>query len=209
MSLASLYDRLLLAPITDIVCGLKPIADNRRRVVPAAEGVVLEPGIGSGRNLAFYDPSRVKRVIGVDPGEGLLRLARRRIAASPLEVEIMCRSAESLPLEDGSVDTVLLTYTGCTIPDIAAALAEFRRVLKPSGRLLLCEHGRAAEPRVARFQDIVNPWWRALAGGCNVNRDIAALLRQAGFALEHVENFYAMPRPKFLTWHYLGSARPR
>jgi len=205
----SLYEKLMLAPLTDIVCGLGPITENRRRLVPQAEGVVLEPGMGSGRNLPHYDPAKVKRVIGVDPGHDLLKIARRRAADVPIEVEIHEQSAEALPLEDRSVDTVLLTYTGCSIPDIRRALAEFRRVLKPSGRLLFCEHGRSPEPRVARFQDMVNPLWTRLAGGCNVNRDIESLLKEAGFAIERVEHFYRPPRPKFIAWHYFGSARPR
>ncbi len=199
----------MLRPVLDHVCALPPVQKNRQRVVPEAEGVVLEPGIGTGLNLAFHDPGKVKRVIGVDPAEHLLKLARKRAARAPVEVELLAQSAEALPLEDDSVDTVLLTYTGCSIPDIDAALREFRRVLKPSGRLLVCEHGRAQEPRVARFQDMVNPIWRPLAGGCNVNRDIARKLEEAGFAIERMENFYALPRPKFLVWHYLGSARPR
>ena len=202
------YDRLLLSPLTDIVCSLPMISENRRKVTPFAEGVVLEPGIGSGLNLAHYDPNAVKRVIGVDPQENLLRLARRRAGEARVPVEFLAQSAESLPLEDNSVDTVLLTYTGCSIPDVAAALGEFRRVLKPSGRLLFCEHGRSHEPRVARFQDAANRIWRPLAGGCHLNRDIEALLKQAGFAMETCERFYAMPRPKFISYHYTGSARP-
>ncbi len=205
----SIHDRLMLAPLTDIVCGLAPITENRRRLVPQAEGVVLEPGMGSGRNLPHYDPARVKRIIGVDPGRELLQIARRRAAKLPVEVEIHEQSAEELPLENHSVDTVLLTYTGCTIPDIRRALAEFRRVLKPEGRLLFCEHGRSPDPRVARLQDWLNPMWTRLAGGCNLNRDIESLLVEAGFAIEHVEHFHRPSRPRFLTWHAFGHARPR
>ena len=203
------YDRMILSPLTDLVCSLGPITENRRKVAPLAEGVVLEPGIGSGLNLAHYDPEKVKHVIGVDPNRELLKLARRRVSKAPVSVEMLEQSAETLPLEDNSVDTVLLTYTGCSIPDVARALGEFRRVLKPAGRLLFCEHGRSHEERVARFQDAVNPWWRPLAGGCNVNRDVESLLTEAGFDMEKLERFYAMPRPKFLAYHYLGAARAR
>ena len=207
MARTSLYDRMLLSPLTDIVCGLPPIARLRERIVPQAEGVVLEPGMGSGLNLAHYDPERVKQVIGVDPNEKLLALARKRARDADVPVEILAQSAEALPLENESVDTVVLTYTGCSIPDIRSALAEFFRVLKPGGRLLLCEHGRAEEPRVQRLQDWLTPAWRQLAGGCHLNRDLPALLKDAGFAEESIERFYALPRPKVLAWHYLGSVR--
>ena len=199
----------LMRPALDHVCALGPVMRQRRRLLPRAEGVVLEPGVGTGLNLPLYDASRVRHVIGIDPAAPFLDLARQRAEAAPVSVELVRGTAEALPLEDDSVDTVLLTYTGCSIPDLDAALAEFRRVLKPTGRLLLCEHGRAAEPRVARFQDMLNPLWRPLAGGCNLNRDIAAKLREHGFAIEHMENFYLLPRPKSVAWHYFGAARPR
>ena len=198
----------LLRPALDHVCALGPVMKNRARLVPQAEGVVLEPGIGTGLNLPFYDPQKAKAVIGIDPSDAFLRLAKKRAQEAKVPVEIIRGTAESLPLEDNSVDTVLLTYTGCSIPDLDAALAEFRRVLKPSGRLLLCEHGRAREPRVQRVQDLLNPLWKPLAGGCNLNRDIARKLEEAGFSIEHMENFYLLPRPKFVTWHYFGAARP-
>ncbi len=202
-----IHDKLL-ASLTDMVCSLPVITANRRKVTPFAEGVVVEPGMGSGLNLAHYDKDAVKAVIGVDPQEDLLKMARRRAAQAAVPVEFLARSAEELPLESGSIDTVLLTYTGCSIPDVARALDEFRRVLKPSGRLLFCEHGRSHEPRVARFQDMANSLWRPLAGGCHLNRDIASLLQGAGFRMERCERFYAMARPKFISYHYVGSARP-
>ncbi len=205
----SIYDKLLLSPLTDIVCGLPAITANRRMVAPLAEGVVLEPGIGSGRNMAHYDKDKVRHVIGVDPSPELLKLARRRIGEAGVSAELIEHTAEELPLEDNSVDTVLLTYTGCSIPDVARALGEFRRVLKPSGRLLFCEHGRSHEHRVARFQDMLNPAWRSLAGGCHLNRDTRRLLEEAGFEVEQCRNFYSPPRPRFISYHYLGSARPR
>ena len=205
----SIYEKLLLAPLTDIVCSLPVLSRNRRKVVPHAEGVILEPGIGSGLNLRHYNPQRVRRVIGVDPSENLVRLARERAKEVPFPVEIAERSAEELPLENASVDTVVLTFTGCSIPDVSQALSEFRRVLKPGGRLLFCEHGRSHEHRVARFQDLANPVWRSLAGGCHLNRDIERLLQEAGFDVERCERFYAMPRPRFISYMYVGSAVSR
>ncbi len=205
----SLYDRMLLSPLTDIVCGLPPITKLRRRIVPLAEGVVLEPGMGSGLNLQHYDPGKVRQVIGIDPNDRLLALARRRAAQGTVPVETLAQSAEALPLEDECVDTVVLTYTGCSIPDIRRALVELHRVLKPGGRLLLCEHGQAEEPRVRRLQDLLTPTWRQLAGGCHLNRNLPSLLAEAGFAEECIERFYALPRPKVLAWHFLGSMRKR
>ncbi len=204
----NIYEKLLLAPLTDIVCSLPVLSRNRQKVIPGAEGVVLEPGIGSGLNLQYYDPQRVRHVIGVDPSGELLRLARTRAGEVPFPVEFLERSAEELSMEDASVDTVVLTFTGCSIPDVAQALAEFRRVLKPGGRLLFCEHGRSHEHRVARFQDLANPVWRSLAGGCHLNRDIEQLLREAGFNVERCDRFYAMPRPRFISYMYVGSAIP-
>jgi len=205
----NIYEKLLLAPLTDVVCSLPVLSRNRRKIVPHAEGVVLEPGIGSGLNLRHYDPSRVRRVVGVDPSGDLVRLARERAKGVPFPVEIMERSAEELPMENASVDTVVLTFTGCSIPDVERALAEFRRVLKPGGRLVFCEHGKSHEHRVARFQDLVNPVWRSLAGGCHLNRDIEHLLRESGFGVDRCDRFYAMPRPKFISYLYVGSATPR
>ncbi len=199
----------LMRPALEHVCALGPVMRQRRRLLPQAEGVVLEPGVGTGLNLPLYDPDKVKAVIGIDPSAPYLEMAKRRAAQVPVPVELVRGTAEKLPLEDNSVDTVLLTYTGCSIPDLDTALAEFRRVLKPSGRVLLCEHGRAKEPRVQKVQDLLNPFWRPLAGGCNLNRNIAEKLQEAGFAIEHMENFYMLPRPKFLSWLYFGSARPR
>ena len=204
-----IYEKFLLAPLTDIVCSLPVLSRNRQKIIPHAEGVILEPGIGSGLNLQYYDPQRVRQVIGVDPSEDLVRLARERAKEVPFPVEIAERSAEELPLEDASVDTVVLTFTGCSIPDVVQALSEFRRVLKPGGRLLFCEHGKSHEDRVARFQDFANPLWRSLAGGCHLNRDIERLLRERGFSVERCDRFYAMPRPRFLSYMYVGSAVPR
>ena len=198
-----------MSPLTDVVCSLPAVNQTRRLVTPFAEGVVLEPGIGSGLNLAHYDKGAVSRIIGLDPQESLLKLARRRAAQTELDVEFIAGPAEDVPLDDHSVDTVLLTYTACSIPGVEQALTEFRRVLKPSGRLLFCEHGRAPERRVARFQDAFNPLWSRFAGGCNLNREIVKLLSDAGFSVEKSESFYAMPRPKFLAYHYVGAARPR
>jgi ubiquinone/menaquinone biosynthesis C-methylase UbiE len=203
------YDRHVLPLVLDAVCGMPMVTAKRRRVVPLAEGRVLEVGIGSGLNLPHYDPARVQRVIGLDPGEALLATARRRSARSPVPVEFLALQGENIPLESGSVDTVVVTYTLCTIPGVELALEGMRRVLRPGGRLLFCEHGLAPDAGVARWQQRLDPLWGRLAGGCHLTRDTAALLAQAGFAADWIERAYARGAPRFAGWHNIGIAEPR
>ncbi|PWB66604.1 MAG: SAM-dependent methyltransferase [Bradyrhizobiaceae bacterium] len=180
------------------------LAAYRRRVVPAAEGRVLEVGVGSGLNLPFYGGG-VARVIGLDPSARLLGWARESGAAPP--VDLVEGSAERIPLATGSVDTIVTTWTLCSIPDARAALGEMRRVLKPAGRLLFVEHGLAPDPRVRRWQDALTPAWKHLAGGCHLNRPITELIAGSGFRIERLETGY-MPGPKPMTFMYEGAARP-
>lgn len=180
------------------------LAAYRRRVVSAAEGRVLEVGVGSGLNLPFYGGG-VARVIGLDPSARLLGWARESGAAPP--VDLVEGSAERIPLATGSVDTIVTTWTLCSIPDARAALGEMRRVLKPAGRLLFVEHGLAPDPRVRRWQDALTPAWKHLAGGCHLNRPITELIAGSGFRIERLETGY-MPGPKPMTFMYEGAARP-
>jgi ubiquinone/menaquinone biosynthesis C-methylase UbiE len=177
-------------------------------VVPQAQGRVLEVGIGTGLNMRHYDKCRVTHVTGLDPALQLHPLAQERIAYVGLSVDLIGLSAERIPLPDASFDTVLITYTLCTIPDAVAALIEMRRVLAPTGKLLFCEHGRAPEASVQRWQDRLQPVWGALAGGCHLGRDIPALLTAAGFTLINPKTRY-LPGPRPFTFHYWGEARPR
>ena len=179
----------------------------RGRVVPAAEGRVLEIGIGSGLNLPFYGPS-VRGVVGIDPSMSLLRRATKAGHDRPIGVEVVHGSAEILPFDAGDFDTVVTTWTLCSIADSAAALAEMRRVLRPTGTLLFVEHGRAADEAVRRWQDRVNPVWNAISGGCNVNRDIAGLIGGAGFRITRDETGYLVKGPRFVTYTYMGQAAP-
>ena len=166
---------------------------------------MLELGIGSGLNLAHYNQAVVTEVVGVDPATQPGRLIDKRIAASGLRVELVRLSAEKVPLPDASFDTVVMTYTFCSIANPAAALDEVRRLLKPSGRLLFCEHGRAPEDALRRWQDRINPWWQRVAGGCHLDRDIPALLTRAGLTTCEMHAGYIKgPRP--LTYNYWGSA---
>jgi ubiquinone/menaquinone biosynthesis C-methylase UbiE len=200
------YERHVLPYLIDLACGIRPVRRQRRKVVPLASGRVLEIGIGTGLNLEHYDKSRLEQLVGIDPGVDMHRLARKRMARAGLDVEIVPLSAERLPFDDASFDTVLVTYTLCTIPDPVAALREMRRVLRPGGRLLFCEHGRAPDESVRRWQDRLTPLWSRLAGGCHLNRDIPALLRAAGLRSDDTETLY-LPGPRPLTFNYWGSAR--
>jgi len=178
----------------------------RTRVVPAAAGRVLEVGLGSGLNLPFYT-TKVERVIGLDPSPKLLAMAREAAGCSATPVELIEGSAEAVPLEDESVDTVLTTWTLCSIPDASLALREMRRVLRPGGRLLFVEHGRAPDPGVRLWQDRLTPIWRRFGGGCHLNRAMAELIQGAGFRIERLDAGY-MRGPKPMTFMYEGSARP-
>lgn len=204
--LAQLYNEHLLPGVITWVCGDPQIDRERAQVVPHAEGRVLEIGIGPGHNLPHYDPRRVEWVWGLDPSPALLSRARRR--PSPVPVTLLEGTAEAIPLENRSVDTVVTTYTLCSVPGIERALAEIRRVLRPGGRVLFLEHGAAPDPWVRRLQDGLNPVWRPLAGGCNLNRPMDRLLIQAGFDLPHLEKGYGFG-PRFVSFMYRGMARPR
>jgi ubiquinone/menaquinone biosynthesis C-methylase UbiE len=178
----------------------------RRRIAGAAEGRVLEIGIGSGRNLPFYG-AQVGEIFGLDPSAPLLARARGPAHDRGAPVQLLTGSAERIPLPDRSVDTVVMTFVACTIPAVAAALAEMRRVVKPGGRLLFVEHGRAPDARTALWQDRVTPLWRKIQGGCHLNRKIDDLITGAGFRLDRLETGFA-PGPKIMTFVYEGAAVP-
>lgn len=203
------YERYILPRLINLSCGARPIRAQRQKVVPLAEGRVLEVGIGSGLNLPYYDPGKVERVIGLDPAEAMLSYARRRSADLPFEVEYLALEGERIPLARHAVDTVLVTYALCTIPDAGGALENMRAVLKPGGRLIFCEHGRAPDAAVRRWQDRLNPLWGRIGGGCNLNRDIPALIEGAGFRLEALETAYLPRTPRFAGFNYWGVAVPR
>lgn len=205
----SLYDRFLLAPALNCVCGLPLITAQRRKVVPLARGRVLEVGLGSGLNFPLYDPARVTAVVGLDPSTALFDYARERAAGLPYPVELIVGGAESNPLPDESFDTVLVTYTLCSIPDVAAALGHMRRVLRPEGRLLFCEHAAAPDASVRRQQQWIEPLWKRLAGGCHLTRDTPSLLERAGLRIDALESYYVPKVPRFAGYHRVGSARRR
>jgi ubiquinone/menaquinone biosynthesis C-methylase UbiE len=200
-----LYAKYVFPAVLDRVMRQEPIRRQREKVVPRARGRVLEIGVGSGLNLAFYDRAKVDTLCGLDPSLDLQRRARRRADAAGIEIEFLPVSGEEIPLEDASIDTVVITYTMCSIPDVDVALKEMHRVLRPEGSLLFSEHGRAPDAGVVRWQDRLNPIWRRISGGCNMNRAIPDLLGAAGFELAELDSMY-LPGPRVLTFTYWGTA---
>ena len=202
-----LYDKYFLAPFINCACGTRPITYQRKKVVPLCEGRVLEVGMGSALNLPYYDRDKVEFIWGLEPSQAMREKAQPNIDKSGLKVELLDLPGEEIPLEDNSVDTVLLTYTLCTIPEWDVALKQMRRVLKPGGKLVFTEHGLAPDLNVKKWQDRINPVWKKLAGGCNLNRPIPELLRETGFGIETMDNMYLPSTPKLFAYNYWGVAK--
>lgn len=203
----SFYQRHILPRFLSCACSAPPIMKQRAKIVPLASGRVLELGIGMGLNLAHYDADKVETVVGVDPAPELRALAEAAPRDPRLAVSVTEGAAEALPLEAGEFDTIVCTFTLCSVHAPQAALSEARRVLKPGGRLLFCEHGLAPDPGVARWQRRVEPLWKRLAGGCHLTRPISSAIAQAGFALERVESMYLPGTPRIAGWNEWGVAR--
>jgi ubiquinone/menaquinone biosynthesis C-methylase UbiE len=199
------YTKYLLPKAVHFVCGTKRIMKQRKKVVSLAEGRVLEVGIGSGLNLPFYDPAKVERVWGLDPSVELWALAEKTAAQVEFNVEFINGDAQAIPLDGRSVDNVLVTYTLCTVADVLPVLEEIRRVLKPDGHLIFCEHGAAPDAAVRRWQNRLNPIWQRIAGGCSLNLPIPSLLEQAGFKIRKMDTMY-LPGWKPATFNYWGAA---
>ena len=206
--MASLYDRWILPRLLACGCSSPPVMKQRVKVVPDASGRVLELGVGMGLNLQFYDPGKVTEVLGVDPAPELRASALAAERDPRLKVEVLDGNAEALPFEDKSFDTVVCTYTLCSVCTPAAALAEARRVLKPGGRFLFCEHGLSPDPKLARWQRWWEPLWKRMAGGCHITRPVSSAIAGAGFTLERVETMYVPGTPKIAAWNEWGVARP-
>lgn len=202
----SFYNDRILPHLINRACSTKPTRKQREKIVPRAYGDVLEIGFGGGLNLRHYDRQKVRRVFGLEPSEGMRNSAARVIAESDIEVELIGLPGEEIPLDDNAVDSVLVTYTLCTIPDVVTALQEMRRVLKSGGHLFFCEHGRAPDASVYKWQRRLNPGWRRVSGGCNMDRDIPALLREGGFHIEDDNRMY-IPGIRALSYNYWGAAR--
>lgn len=200
------YSDVILPKLCHLSMRNRRLTPYRKRVVASAEGRVLEIGIGSGLNLPFY-PAAVREILGLEPSPQLVSMAKEAAAASPSPVTVIEGSAESIPLDSESIDTVITTWTLCTIPQAAMALDEMRRVLKPGGCLLFVEHGLAPDESVRKWQDRLTPTWRCLSGGCHLNRPIRRMIEHAGFRLDRIQTDY-MPGPRLMTFMYEGVARP-
>ncbi|MEO0436485.1 MAG: class I SAM-dependent methyltransferase [Pseudomonadota bacterium] len=182
---------------------------QRQKIVPAAEGRVLEIGIGTGLNLSYYDQSRVTQLIGLDPSQASWELAKRHAQSLSFPVEFIAASAEAIELDAASIDSVVVTYSLCTIPDPVSALEGIRRVLKPDGKLLFTEHGRAPDESVRRWQDRLNRVWGLIAGGCHLNRDIPNILERGGFQTRSLETMYLPRTPRFAGFNFWGMAQKK
>lgn len=200
------YARHILPCCLDKACSIGPIEKQRAKIVPFAKGKVLEIGIGSGLNLPHYDPAKVESVTGVDPDEHIWKRSQDRREAVDFPVERIGLSGEDIPMESDSIDSVVVTYSLCTIPDPVRALREMRRVLKPGGDILFCEHGRAPDTNVVKWQKRIDPIWSKIAGGCHSGRDIPGLITQAGLEIDALHQQY-IPGPKVLSYNYWGRAR--
>lgn len=201
----SFYERHVLPRLVNCVCGTGPMRRQRQKVVPDAHGRVLEIGFGTGHNVPYYEGYRVEHLWALEPSRESWALARARVAAAAFPVEYLASGAEEIPLPAAAADTVVVTFSLCTVGDVALALAEIRRVLRPGGELLFCEHGAAPDAGVRRWQDRIDPLWCRVAGGCHLNRPIVALIQRAGFRIERLESGY-VSAPRIASYHSWGAA---
>lgn len=200
-----LYGKYVLPRVVHLACSARPNMRQREKLVPLASGRVLEVGMGSGLNLPFYDARRVTKVWGLEPSPEMSKMASAAVEAVAFDVEFVSAGGEQIPLDSESFDTVLMTFTLCTIPDTERALREIARVLKRGGQLLFCEHGAAPDAGVRRWQNRINPLWRRLAGGCHLNRDIPGLIRRGGFEITRMDTMY-IPGWRPASFNYWGAA---
>ena len=201
----SAYQKWCLPIMVNCVCSLKLVTQQRAKIVPLAKGQILEVGVGTGLNLPYYTRSKVLQLWAIDPSNGMIRWAGRQVDRSDFKVNLLRGSAERIPLEDNSMDTVVLMYTLCSIVEVEVAITEMRRVLKDSGKLLFCEHGLAPDKRTRWWQNRLNGIWGRLSGGCHLNRSIPALLEQGGFRLSEMDTMY-LPGWKPFCFNYRGIA---
>jgi len=201
------YGDRVLPHVINVVMNTKQTRSIRERVCADLKGEVLEIGFGTGHNLPYL-PADVARLLAVEPSGRSVELARERIAATPIEVEVVGLDGQRLPVEDGSVDAVLCTWSLCTIPDGVAAVREARRVLRPGGRFHFIEHGAAPDAKVRRWQDRLNPIQNRIGGGCNLNRAIDSIIEAGGFNITKLDRYYNAGEPKAFGAMYEGVAVP-
>jgi ubiquinone/menaquinone biosynthesis C-methylase UbiE len=200
-----LYNRYILPKLVHFACSQGSVMRQREKVVPLACGSVLEVGLGTGLNLPFYDASKVNKVWGLDPSAEMLDRAKEKARSVNFEVELIGLTGEKIPLENNSVDTVVVTYTLCTIIDVDRAIKEMARVLKPAGELIFCEHGAAPDVSVRRLQNCINPVWKRVGGGCHLNRAIPEIIEHGGFRIKGLKAMY-IPGWRPASFNYWGTA---
>lgn len=203
----NIYDRFVLPRVVHFTCSRNPNMRQRAKIVPAASGKVLEIGFGSGLNLPFYDSGAVQHLWALEPSQEMWALAQQKVTRVSFPVEFLKASAEDVPLPERTVDTVVITYTLCTLPDVPRALAQVARVLRADGRLLFCEHGLAPDERVRNWQNRLDPLWKRFGGGCHLNRDIPTLLRDGRFQAVEMSTMH-IPGWKPASFNYWGTATP-
>ena len=202
----NLYDKYILPHLLNCSCNTKPFTVQRKKVIPLATGKVLEVGIGSGLNLPFYQKDSIKEIWGLDPSKELLLMAKKKAKAENMDVQFLNATAESIQLDDNFFDTVVVTYTMCTISNLNQALSEIKRVMKTDGRLIFCEHGASPEPGVFVWQNRLNKVWSKISGGCNINKDIPSIIESSGLVVSQLETMYLPKTPKMLGYNYWGFA---
>ena len=200
------YEKFVLPKVLDVCCSTKPITYQRNKIVPNAEGTILEIGIGSGLNIPYYQKSNIKKIYGLDPSPELCEMAKKAAHNNEIKIDFLIEGAEEIKLPSQSIDTVLITYTLCSIPNPNDALKEMKRVLKHDGKILFCEHGAAPDLNVFKWQNRINPLWGKLFGGCNINRDIPSIILNSGFKINNLEQMYLPRTPKIVGYNYWGSA---
>lgn len=204
----SFYNKHIMPKFVDMACGTGQMKKVRSKTIPLAKGDVLEIGFGSGHNLPFYQASQIKRFTAIDPDQQMRKLAAERLKNAEFDCEILGLEAEAIPLDENSIDTVVVTFSLCTIPDANRALAEMRRVIKPDGILIFAEHGLAPDIGVAKWQRRIEPFWKPLGGGCHLTRKPVELITKSGFVVEDVTADYLPKAPKFAGYVSYGSAKP-
>ena len=204
--IGKLYERHVLPKVLDACCSTKPVNYQRNKIVPHAKGKILEIGIGSGINIPFYNKANVEKIYGLDPSEELNNIAQKKAINNNLEIDFLLNGAEEIPLPSNSMDTILITYTLCTIQDLESSLKEIRRVMKDDAVMLFCEHGIAPDANVIKWQNRVNPLWGKLFGGCNINRNIPEIIQSSGFTLNSLDQMYLPSTPKIVGYNYWGKA---
>ena len=202
----SWYEKFFLPKVCNKCCSTKPINYQRNKVVPLAQGVVLEIGMGSGLNIPFYNKNNIEKIIGLDPSEELNFLANKVAKKNNIEIDFIISGAEDIALPDNSVDTILITYTLCSIPDLDNSMAEMKRVLKSDGKFIFCEHGIAPDQNIVKWQSRINPIWKAIMGGCNINRNIPKIISDGGFDITNISEMYLPSTPKIVGYNYWGVA---